>query len=379
MSWSDALQILFWIVVGVTAGFWVVFGYWRLKSELKRRQEGEPPLRSRRVAIWRDPGDVGKRDLAAGPGEPPRPPFTFIEEHDTGSHPCVSVSDATGRVWRVKWGSEVRTETFGTRLAWALGYFAEETHFLPEGEIHDARELRRAKSLIDERRFTEARFELSESGVVRHFDAHSWAWNDNPFVGTHELNGLKILMMLVSNWDNKDVRDVARGSNTAIFEHPFDSIATSSTSRSRSGSSTPHSRSGSSTSRSRSGSSTPHSRSLATEARYLIIDWGAALGAWGSNIVQRGRWDPKAYAEQSANFITGVDGEVVQWGYQGQRTADLTENITRDDVRWFYRLAGQLTDEQLRDGFLASGATPDEAGYFTAAMRARIEKLREVC
>ena len=340
MSWSDALQILFWIAVSVTAGFWIVFGYWRLKSELKRRQEGDPPLQSRRVAIWSDPGDVSKRDLAAGPGEPPRPPFTFVEEHDTGSHPCVSVRDATRREWRVKWGSEVRTETFGTRLAWALGYFAEETHFLPEGEIHDARELKRAKSLIDERRFTEARFELSERGVVRHFDAHSWAWNDNPFVGTRELNGLKILMMLLSNWDNKDVRDVARGSNTAIFEH-------------------------------RVGTS--------TEARYLIIDWGAALGAWGSNVVQRGRWDPKAYAEQSATFITGVDGEVVQWGYQGQRTADLTDNITRDDVRWFYRLAGQLTDEQLRDGFLASGATPDEAGYFTAAMRARIEKLREVC
>ena len=344
MSWSDALQILFWIVVGVTAGFWLVFGYWRVKSELQRRREGAPPLQSRRVAIWRDPGDVGARNLATGPGQPPQPPFTFVEEHDTGSHPCVSVHDATGREWRVKWGSEVRTETFGTRLAWALGYFSEETHFIPEGEIHDARELRRAKALIDDRRFTEARFELSERGVVRHFDAHSWAWNDNPFLGTPELNGLKILMMLVSNWDNKDVRDVARGSNTAIFEHPLGSA-----------------------------SSIP-----ATEARYLIIDWGAALGAWGSNVVQRGRWDAKAYAQQSEIFITGVDGEFVKWGYQGQRTADCTDNISREDVRWFCRFAGQLTDEQLRNGFLASGAAPDEAGYFTAAMRTRIDRLREV-
>jgi hypothetical protein len=340
MSWSDALQILFWIAVSVTAGFWIVFGYWRVKSELKRRREGEPPLRSHVAVIWRDPGDVSARSLAAGPGRPPQPPFRFIEEHDTGSHPCVSVRDASGRDWRVKWGSEVRTETFGTRLAWALGYFAEETHFIPEGEIDDTRDLRRAKTLIDEQhRFTEARFELSERGVVRHFDAHSWAWNDNPFVGTRELNGLKILMMLLSNWDNKDVRDVARGSNTAIFEYPA---------------------------------------GASTEARYLIIDWGAALGAWGSNVVQRGRWDPKAYGEQSESFITGIDGETVQWGYQGQRTADLTEGITRDDVRWFCRLAGQLSDLQLHEGFLVSGATPDEAGYFTAALRARLEKLREV-
>ena len=90
----------------------------------------------------------------------------------------------------------------------------------PSGRSTARSDLRRAKDCIDEQhRFTDARFELSEPGVVKHFDAHGWAWHDNPFVGTHELNGLKILMMLVSNWDNKDVRDVARGSNTAIFEY----------------------------------------------------------------------------------------------------------------------------------------------------------------
>jgi hypothetical protein len=341
MSWSDALQILFWIAFSLFAGFWIVFGYWRLRSEWQRRREGKAPLRSHRAAVWRDPGDVGQRDLGKGPGAPPQPPFEFIEEHDTGSQPCVSIRDATGREWRVKWGSEVRTETFGTRLAWALGFFSEQTHFIPDGEIVGATELRRAKDCIDEQcRFTEARFELSEAGVAKHFDAHSWAWNDNPFVGTRELNGLKILMMLVSNWDNKDVRDVARGSNTAIFEY--------------------------------------RTSKDVIEARYLIIDWGAALGAWGSNVVQRGRWDVTAFAEQNQQFITGVDGDVVTWGYQGQRTADMTENISRADVHWFYRLAGKLTNEQIREGFLASGATPDEAGYFTAALRGRIEKLREV-
>ena len=341
MSWSDALQILFWTVFSLVAGWWVVFGYWRLKSEWKRRQEGKAPLRSQHAAIWRDPGDVSRRDLSKGPGAPPQPPFHFLEEHDTGSQPCLSIRDASGREWRVKWGSEVRTETFGTRLAWALGFFSEQTHFLSEGEIAGTRDLRRAKACIDEHHcFTEARFELSEAGVEKHFDAHSWAWNDNPFVGTRELHGLKILMMLLSNWDNKDVRDVARGSNTAIFEYKI----------------------------------AKHVR----EARYLIIDWGAALGAWGNNVVQRGRWDVSAYAAQNDAFITGVNDGVVSWGYQGQRTADCAEGISVDDVRWFYKYAGQLTDEQLHNGFLASGATPDEAGYFTAAMRARLDKLRQV-
>jgi hypothetical protein len=342
MSWSDVLQILFWIAVSLVGGFWIVFAYWRLRSEWQRRREGEPPLRSHQAAIWRDPGKISALDLGAGPGEPPQPPFQFIEEHATGSQPTVSVRDAKGREWRVKWGPEVRTETFGTRLAWALGYFAEQTHFLAEGEISGTHDLIRAKDCIDEHhRFREGRFELTgEPGVVKHFDAHGWAWNDNPFVGTRELNGLKILMMLVSNWDNKDVRDVARGSNTAIFEVRL--------------------------------------RKHVHEARYLIIDWGAALGAWGSNIVQRGRWDPDAYAAQNELFVTGVDGDVVKWGYQGQRTTDITYDITVDDVRWFYKLAGALGDDQLRAAFRASGATAEEVEQFTAGMRGRLEKLREV-
>ncbi len=359
MSWSDALQILFWIAVSVVGGWWIVFGYWRLRSEWQRRHSGQPPLRSHHAAIWRDPGDIRPLDLATGPGEPPEPPFQFIEEHASGSQPTVSVRDGKGKEWRVKWGAEVRTETFGTRLAWALGYFAEQTHFLAEGEIRGAHDLSRAKGCIDEHhRFTEARFELTgEPGVVKHFDARGWAWNDNPFVGTRELNGLKILMMLVSNWDNKDVRDAARGSNTAIFEYrsPFDSMATSSTPPSRS-----------------------RSTQFVDEARYLIIDWGAALGAWGSNVVQRGRWDPEAYAAQNELFITGLEGDVVKWGYQGQRTGDLTSDITVEDVRWFYKRAGALSDEQLRAALRASGATAEEVEQFTAALRGRLEKLREV-
>jgi hypothetical protein len=340
MSLSDALQILFWVVVSVVGGWWVVFGYWRLRSEITRRAEGEAPLRSSRQLIWRDPGSISAADLEAGPcgaDGAPTPPFHFVEEHDTGSQPCVSIRDAAGHEWRVKWGHEVHTETFGTRLAWALGYFAEPTYFLASGAIEGTRDLRRAKACIDEaHRFTDARFELSEPGVKRHFDAHGWAWHDNPFVGTRELNGLKILMMLMSNWDNKDVRDVSRGSNTAIFEYKIDHVR---------------------------------------EARYLIIDWGAALGAWGSNILQRGRWDPEAFAGQNAQFVTGVDGDLVQFGYQGQRTVDLTANITRADVAWFVGIASRLTDDHLRAALRASGATDEEVDLFTASLRGRLDQL----
>lgn len=344
MSFTDFLQILFWTIFSIVVGTWIVFMYWRLRSNRIRRVEGAAPLQSSQAVIWRDPETLTAEDVAAGPcgsGGGPAEPFHFVEEHDTGSQPCVSIRDARDREWRVKWGQEVHTEVFGTRLAWALGYFAEPSYFIASGVILDTRDLRRARECIDDTGgFRDARFELSESGVTKHFDAHGWAWHDNPFAGTRELSGLKILMMLLSNWDDKDVRDVARGSNTAIFEHRVDNQT--------------------------------------LEARYLIIDWGAALGAWGNNVLNRGRWDPDAFAAQNPSFITGVADGRGQFGYQGQRTADLIENITIDDVRWFDDRARAITDDHLRAMLVASGATTDETERFTASLRERLDQLHHV-
>jgi hypothetical protein len=193
---------------------------------MKRRAAGGPALTSRRALIWRNPGPAESLDLAAGPGGrhgSPAPPFLFVEELASGSFPCVAVRDAKDRLWRVKWGSEVHSESFAARLAWATGYFVEVNYFVPSGHIAGANKLQRAHQYIgDDGGFRDARFELDDPEVVKHFDEHSWGWNDNPFVGTPQLNGLKIMMMLLSNWDNKDVRDVALGSDTAIFEYRMD-------------------------------------------------------------------------------------------------------------------------------------------------------------
>ena len=97
MSLPHALQFLFWLAVSLTIGFWVVHGYWRVRSEITRRTEGEAPLRSSREVLWRDPGSISAAELEAGPcgsKGAPAPPFHFLEEHDTGSQPCVSVRDA---------------------------------------------------------------------------------------------------------------------------------------------------------------------------------------------------------------------------------------------------------------------------------------------
>src|SRR5688572_8226875 len=306
VSAAKIALIVFGVVAGAFVVTWLVFAFWRVRSELKRRAAGDAPLQSTRAVIWRDPGPAESLDLAAGPGGrdgSPAPPFQFIEEHQTGSQPNMSVRDARNRVWRVKWGDEVHAEVFATRFAWAAGYFVEIAYFVPSGRIDGATDLQRAKACLDqEGTFRNARFELDEQGVVKHFDEHGWAWNDNPFVGTPELNGLKIIMMLLSNWDNKDVRDVARGSNTAIFEYQI-------------------------------------GRDL-REARYLIIDWGAALGAWGSNVLSRGRWNCEAFAGQNEQLILGPDGDRVLWGYKGQRTVDATQDIRKSDVQWLHRFLG---------------------------------------
>jgi hypothetical protein len=242
----------------------------------------------------------------------------------------------------VKWGYEARPEAFAVRLAWALGYFAEVTHFVPQGVITGATQLSRARTCVGpDGEFTDARFELEDRNVRMLFDEHSWSWDDNPFVGTPQLSGLKILNMLVSNWDTKDQRDVSRGSNTAIFEH--------------------------------------RSSLWAREAWYLIADWGGAMGRWGATVISRGRWDVDGFEAQTPQFVTGVVDGWMNFGYIGQRTSEVARGISVDDARWFHGYARQLTEPALREALLACGATDEEAGRFALALLDRIRQIGSAC
>jgi len=333
------------IVAAVAAVVLLLRVVWLIQGAYRIRRAGPRRLLATQHTIWRDPGEVEALDLGNGPGGAdgaPAPPFTFIEEHLNGSQPCVSVTDRRGRHWRVKWGNEVRAENFAVRMVWACGYHAEVTYFIEAGQIAGAQALQRASACIaDDCSFREARFELDDTAVRKLFEEHSWAWNDNPFVGTPQLNGLKVLVMLLADWDTKDRRDVARGSNTAIFEHRVGRWR--------------------------------------REARYLITDWGGSMGRWGSTVVTRGRWDPEGFEAQNAEFVTGRDGEMVRFGYVGQRTGDIAAGISVDDVRWLCRYLGRITDQQLRSALAASGASGDEARQFTRAIRGRVEQLLKSC
>jgi hypothetical protein len=342
---DDFLVICLYIAAGVGVGWVVVRGGWRLHGAWKIWRAGPRHLIATRQRLWREPTGQELTDLRHGPGGPsgvPVAPFTFAEEHLAGSQPCVAVIDARGRRWRVKWGHEAKPESFAVRLAWACGYFAEVTHYVREGRIDGCRDLQRARDCVrEDGSFVDARFELEDRDVRMFFDEHSWAWNDNPFVGTRQLSGLKIVVMLLSNWDTKDRRDVSRGSNTAIFEHRISRFS--------------------------------------REARYLIADWGGAMGKWGATIVSRGRWDVDGFEAQTPHFVTGTTDGWVSFGYQGQRTAEIARNITVEDVQWFYGYARQIPLASMRDALLACGAEPDEASRFAAALRARIDQLGAAC
>jgi hypothetical protein len=344
----SAVRLISYLVAGGVAIVCVVALIrltWRLHGQWKIRRAGPRKLLATRHRIWREPSHAESADLRYGPGGRdgvPVPPFRFVEEHLAGSQPCVAVRDASDRLWRVKWGHEARPEAFAVRIVAALGYFAEVTHYVASGRIDSLGELSRARGCVNgDGTFVEARFELEDRAVRMLFDEHSWAWDDNPFVGTKQLNGLKIVNMLLSNWDTKDRRDVSRGSNTAIFEYRISRWS--------------------------------------REARYLITDWGGAMGRWGTNIVSRGRWDPAGFEAQTPTFVTGVRDGWVNFGYQGQRTAEITRGISVEDVAWFYEYTRRLTFASVRTGLLTCGATDEEAARFAAAIIERVRQLGEAC
>ena len=64
--------------------------------------------------------------------------------------------------------------------------------------------------------FTAARFQFRDPNL-KFVKDRNWRWDRPPFAGTKELSGLKILIMLFSNWDNKDGRVGKGGPNTGVF------------------------------------------------------------------------------------------------------------------------------------------------------------------
>ena len=294
-----------------------------------------------KAILWQAPGTITVSDWiwgAGGESKAPKPPFYFVEEDFHGTNPKIRVRDDKGDQWTVKFGGEVHGDVFASRLLHALGYLTQPTYYAAGGTIGGAHDLKRAKAFIGrDGSFRFARFKLHDHKALSPVDGDGWSWTENPFVGTPQLNGLKILMMLTSNWDAKDARD-GKGSNTSIYVK---------------------------------------SKSKTDQRFYAFDDWGATMGEWGG-FFDRDIWDAEGYAAQTKDFArVAADGRI-EWGYRGKHDQDITSGISVADVRWLMTYLSRVTDDELRAGLRASGATEAQIGVYTRAIRQRIAALEEL-
>ena len=280
--------------------------------------------------LWRDPSPVAQRDLRWGSGgqaNVPKPPFTFLEEDLGGSQPKVTVRDASGVTWDVKFGIEVSSELASNRIVWALGYLVEQMYYVPSGVIGKVTALERAaKEIGAGGSFKHARFRRVDASLRR--TDEQWTFQQNPFLGTKEMSGLVILMNLICNWD------IDKALNNRV-------IAATLPGGSR-------------------------------ERWFIVSDLGATFGKMGGSMGQKTKWNLQDYIAE--DFIEGVKDGKLHHDYEGYQSKKLGE-VPLDHARWFTSLATQLTPAQLRAAFESAGATPEQVDGYTKRLSAKIAEL----
>lgn len=299
-------------------------------SPVGRDEEG-----AGRPVLWRDPGPIAAKDLFWGPATPdgvPKPPFSFVEEDTGGTKPKIVVTDANGVTWKVKFAgpsasnNEVHAEIAATRLAWAFGYLVEEHHYVSEGRIENVKGLRRAaRSVGADGTFRVARFEKRPADVTR--AGGHWSLDDNPFADTRELSGFKILIALLNNWDTKT-------SNFSV-------VHVTATGE--------------------------------LEDWYLISDWGSTFGRMGPPALfpSRNRWSLRDYQQEA--FIDRVDDRYLHLNHDGDH---VIRKVPIAHARWLAELASELSADQVRRAFEASGASADEIAGFSARVMEKLAQLQ---
>jgi hypothetical protein len=282
--------------------------------------------------LWRDPGAIGSKDLFWGSGaeaRAPRGPFTFVAEDTSGTNPKITVKDARGVEWDMKFDEEVHAEVAANRIVWALGYFVEDQYFVREGTVSGATGLTRAASFIGPGgTFKNSRFRARNPATPR--TEEEWTLHKNPFVGSRELSGLAILMTLINNWDIQGSR------NNKILRATLPGGG--------------------------------------VERRFLVADLGATFGRMGGGVLtNHSKWNLEHFKQEG--FIDKVSGNTLDLAYDGY-DPDL-DKVPLEHARWFAGLASQLTTAQLRRAFEAAGATPEQVEGYSTKLAEKIAALQQ--
>ncbi len=302
-------------------------------------------------ALWREPADIASRNLLYGPGGKEHVPpsaFTFESEDMNGTNPKLVIRDESGVKWKLKMGAEARPEPVAANLAWAAGYFANEDYFLPEVQVSNLpHHLRRGQDKVG------PGGSIHDVRLKRYLKGEKkigiWEWRHNPFTGTREFNGLRVLMAVINNWDLKD-------ENNAIYREK-------------------------------------RGDGDAQEVVYMISDLGASFGTTGfERNHEKAKGNLGSY--EKSKFIRKVDGEFVDFDGPSRPSTIVVMNphefvsrlnlewigrhIPRADAKWMGELLGRLSPEQIRDAFRAGGYSPEEVEGFASVLETRIQDLKRL-
>jgi hypothetical protein len=303
-----------------------------------------------RAHLWQNPSDISSRDLFYGPGgkkHAPHTTYTFLQEDLSGTNPKFDVRDENGTKWRVKLGDEARPEVVASRLIWAIGYYANEDYFLQELHVEQMPHLKRGQNLVGpDGTMHDVRLKRFPKDEKKIGD---WKWSDNPFSSQRELNGLRVMMALVNNWDVKDL-------NNSVYEENYKDSA-------------------------------------AADLHYVVSDLGASFGTAGRS-VGRGVSKGDLNSYQHSKFISKVTSEYVDFNVPGrpsliylftpgeyfsrERLRWIGKHIPRSDARWAGSLLAQLSHEQIRSAFRAAGYRPDQVEGFASVVESRIAELNKL-
>jgi hypothetical protein len=303
-----------------------------------------------RPVLWSDPGDIRSRNLYWGPGgqeHGPQPPVEFIEEDMAGTSLKFDVRDLAGKKWKAKLGLEAKPETVAARLLWAVGYSANENYLFPRLQVKNLPlQLHRGQHLTDSNgEVHDVRLQRHPTGYKR---SGNWNWRNNPFYGTREFNGLRVMMGLIGNWDLKD-------DNNAILE--------------------------------REKGDGPNV--------YEVSDVGTAFGTAGKSYSDvRSKGNRAAY--EHSRLIAHVHRDYIdlnfprrppatemlefEWGFYFHQLHIrwIGQHIPRQDAKWIGSLLAQLTPEQIQDAFRAAGYSQTEIDAYAHAVISRIQELNSL-
>jgi len=158
----------------------------------------ERPLSPEQIKeLWIDPGDP-PRDLFWGIGgqnyaPAPDAVYKFEARDDIGFSSSYDVKDPEGVEWSAKIGPESQSEVVVSRILWGLGYHQPPVYYLPSWKLERDGQIR----IESEARL---RPKLPQLERLKEY----WWWQQNSFVGTHELSGLLVVSMVFNSTDLKN-------------------------------------------------------------------------------------------------------------------------------------------------------------------------------